>query len=90
MMPELITCADDGGYGYTAGVPTAGTTYICQNAATGNASKSTHTFLWPSVGSTGWAYGTPTGSFVGGDYQYTATKTGQTTITCSFSVGKCV
>lgn len=91
MMPELVVCADDAGYGYTAGVPTAGTTYICQAASTGNAAFTGHTEFWPSLGTTGWAFAAPTGSITAtpATYQYTLTKTGQATITCNFVSATC-
>lgn len=88
LIPELMVCADDAGFGYVAGAPTGGTTFVCQNAATGNAAKAGHTSTWPTV-STGWTYGTPTGTLALNTYTYTATKTGQTTITCSYATGVC-
>ena len=88
MGPELVVCADDGGFGYTLGAPTGGTTYICQNVSTGtgNVQKTGHTVVWPTLPTTGgWAYGTPGGtSDFSGTYTYTATKTGQTPVTCTF------
>jgi prepilin-type N-terminal cleavage/methylation domain-containing protein len=91
VMPELQTCADDGGYGYTAGAIAGGTTFACQNAATGNATKAGHTITWPTLptgGSPAWTYGTPTGSLAGNDYTYTATGEDHT-VTCLFSTGAC-
>ncbi|MBP6931510.1 MAG: type II secretion system protein [Candidatus Pacebacteria bacterium] len=95
VMPELIMCADGGGYGYTAGAPTGGTTYVCQAAATGNALPANYIGpVWPSLGNTGWAYGTPVVTPAGTlsaatSYVYTATKTGEATITCTFPTGTC-
>ena len=90
-MPALVVCRDDNGFGYTAGAITGGTTFICQNAATGNAGlvSPSHTVLWPAL-PTGWTYGTPTPSLALDTYVVTATKTGQGTITCSISTGACV
>lgn len=86
-MPEIVVCADDGGYGYTDDNALSGK-YVCQNASTGNAQKGTHTVLWPST-TAGWVYGTPTGSLAGLDYQYSASKSGQATITCSYNLNRC-
>lgn len=91
IMPELIICQDDAGFGITGGAPTLGTTYICCNAAAcaGNTARPGHTAVWPSLGNTGWAAATPTGTVIGGDYQYTFTKASETTITCSMTTQTC-
>lgn len=91
MMPELIVCADDGGIAVSVGAPTAGTTFICGTAdAVANAAYAGHTVTWPDVSSTGWAFAAPTGTLAANSYVYTLTKTGQTTITCTFSTNKCL
>lgn len=92
VMPELVVCADDAGYGYTAGAPTAGTTYICQESTSGNVAKISpaHTATWPTVPTgSGWTYGTPTGTLSANSYVFTANASSQTTITCSLSTGTC-
>lgn len=90
IMAELATCTAGGGYGYTDGAPSAGITYLCQNAATGNSAASgTATTFWPSLGSTGWAYQTPTGTLAANTYAFNVTKAGQTTITCTVSTTNC-
>ncbi|HBP01353.1 MAG TPA: hypothetical protein DD454_04060 [Candidatus Moranbacteria bacterium] len=90
-MPELITCLDDAGFGITGAAQTASTTYICCGAAAcaGNTAKTGHSVTWPSLGNTGWAYVAPTGTLAGNDYQYTLTKTGETTITCNVGTQVC-
>ena len=99
VMPELVTCADDGGYANTAGTgttptatgtPTAGQV-ICVTSA-GAATVSGHTATWPAL-PTGWAYGV---SAAGGTalstnpaFLYTATSTGVTSVSCSYTTGSC-
>ncbi|MFA6974153.1 MAG: type II secretion system protein [Parcubacteria group bacterium] len=90
IMPELIICQDDAGYG-VAVAPTAGTTPICCNVAgcTANAQRPGHTATWPSLGNTGWAYAAPTLNVIAGTYQYTLTKASETTIICNMSTQTC-
>ena len=85
VMPELITCADDAGFARTNTTAAP----ICATAVNGSSFSSGHTANWPSLGNTGWAYAAPTGTLAGNDYSYTLTKTGETTITCSFSTQSC-
>ena len=92
VMPELIVCADDAGFGVSF-TPTTDM-YVCQNAAqaaaTDNAAKAGHTVKWPSLGTTGWVAVAPTGTLALGTYTYTATKAGgETTITCTLATRVC-
>lgn len=95
VMPELISCADDSGFGYTDGAPMKDVTYVCQNASTSNAAKATppHSVKWPALPG-GWAYGipasTPAATSLNSttEYVFTATITGDT-ITCKMSTGVC-
>ncbi|TAK58183.1 type II secretion system protein [Patescibacteria group bacterium] len=89
VMPELITCQDDAGFGINNAAPTAGTTIVCQSALNTNTAKTGHSITWPSLGNTGWAYGTPSGTLAAGDYVYTLTKTGETTVTCTLATSAC-
>lgn len=86
-MPEVVVCGDDGGFGYTDSSSLAGK-FVCQGASTGNSQFGSHTILWPST-TAGWVYGIPTGSLASSNYQYTATKSGQATITCDYSLNRC-
>lgn len=88
-MPVLLACSDSGGYGYTDDAVLAGK-YVCQLSASGNNLKSGFPAVWPTLSASGgWIYGTPTGALSTGNYQYTATKSGQTTITCSTATANC-
>lgn len=89
-MPELITCADDGGVANTA-APTAGST-ICTTAGAGTAATavSGHDATWPDISTTGYSYVLPTGSLSGNDYAFTLTSSNGTTITCSQSTSSCI
>jgi prepilin-type N-terminal cleavage/methylation domain-containing protein len=90
-MPELVLCADDGGFGYTGGgialAPQVNITFLCQNAATGNIAKAGHTERFPALPS-GWSYVIPTGSLSASTYQYQANGDGLS-VTCVFSTNKC-
>lgn len=96
VMPELITCVDDGQYATVTAI-VVGTTPICCNAAACGAGTlaAGHTALWPSLGNTGWSYGTPSGdgTFTDGSsntYTYTLAKSGEPTITCTITDNKCL
>jgi prepilin-type N-terminal cleavage/methylation domain-containing protein len=89
IMPELQTCAADSGYGYVAGVPTLGTTFLCQTAATGNVQLTGHPALWPAF-PTGWVPAQPTGTLSGGDYAFVVNGPNSTSITCSFASSACI
>ena len=88
LMPELVVCGDDVGFGWntnhTGGATTTDfprdTTFICQNVVSGaNTAKAGHTVKWPVdatglIGNTGWQVVMPTGLLSDDTYQYTATK----------------
>lgn len=97
IMPELITCADDSGFGIDTVAPTTAV-YVCCNAASASVAqcdalaeaRTGHTITWPDVTTgPGWAYGIPTGTLAATTYQYTLTKAGQNTITCSIATNQC-
>jgi len=90
IMPELIICQDDAGYG-VAVAPTPGTTPICCNVAgcTANAFRPGHSATWPALGNTGWVFAAPTLDVIAGTYQYTLTKSSETTITCNMATQTC-
>ncbi|MFA6974151.1 MAG: type II secretion system protein [Parcubacteria group bacterium] len=87
VMPELIICSDDAGFART----NATAAPICGDAVNSATFKAGHTANWPSLGNTGWAYVAPTGAIdsASNNYQYTLTKNGETTITCSIATQTC-
>lgn len=89
-MTELLTCADEGGFGYTDDNVLAGK-FVCQGALIGNTQNGSHTAVWPAT-TGGWVYGIPTGALSTIDYVYTATKSGggQPVITCSQVTASCI
>ncbi len=89
-MPEIVVCADGGGFGYTDDNVLPGK-FICQGALTGNTQNGEHVLTWPSIVG-GWVYGVPTGALSSLDYTYTATKTesGQPPITCTYATASCI
>jgi prepilin-type N-terminal cleavage/methylation domain-containing protein len=96
IMPELQTCADDAGYGYTTGAPSAGTTFVCQKYSSNNTVLGGHSITWPKLPAAGsWAYSTPVGTSAqnglsgSSDYKYEAIGEGHT-VTCTFSDGACI
>lgn len=78
VIPELITCADDNGS--AASTTITGGAVVC--------SASGHTATWPSLQSS-WAYATVSGTLSGNNYSFSATKSGQTAISCSVATGVC-
>lgn len=99
IMPELVTCADDAGFGVTI-APTQSTTYICCDALSAGACSDDadadtdifaagHSAVWPSLGNTGWAYAAPTNALSTSNYTYTLTKANEPTITCTFADNRC-
>ena len=101
VIPELISCGDDGGYVNTAGTgvaptatgtPTAGQV-ICVTSA-GAATVSGHTATWPAL-PTGSAYAASAGGAVvlstsPATLVYNATTPGSGTVACTLSTGVCV
>lgn len=88
IMQELVSCADDGGVAKStppvAGNPVCCTDGNCTAAFTG------HTITWPDITTkTGWAYGAVQNTLAAGTYQYTLTKTDETTITCRIDQNTC-
>lgn len=85
-IPELVTCADDGGTAVTV-APTS-SLYICATSGAGTTAYTGHTATWPALQNS-WAYAAPTGTLAANNFVFTATKTGQTAITCSVATGVC-
>lgn len=80
VLPELVTCADDGG---TVSAPNPS-----NNICTGVPGHENTN--WPNIlAKTGWAYGATGGTLAAGTYQYTLTKGGET-ITCKMSSSDCI
>ncbi len=82
VLPELVTCADDGG---VASVPTANSD-ICTGVA-GHANAD-----WPNISAkTGWNYGATNGTLAAGNYVFCLTKTGESPafIKCSVAQSDC-
>jgi len=84
VMPNLVLCADETGGGALA--PTSATIgggNICDVATTVTAT-------WPTLGNTGYAYVVTTDADItDGVFQFTLTKTGNPTITCSLATSNC-
>jgi prepilin-type N-terminal cleavage/methylation domain-containing protein len=90
-MVELQSCIDDGGEITNAplNAPASGSV-ICRNS--GGTAVTGHTATWPDISSTGFAYAagnTVTGTLSAGTLVFTATQTGQTTITCDLAKSNC-
>ena len=84
VVTDLTVCALSSGFARTNTTATP----VCATTANGATLQAGHTALWPTLPAS-WVYGTPTGSLAGDNYVFTATKTGQTTITCNASTGVC-
>ena len=88
IMGELTVCDNDEGEA-TASAPTSSTVVCCTDDSCDTAADG-HSFTWPDLASTGFAYDAPTGSISGGDYVFTATNSVTSeTITCNFSGKDC-
>ena len=89
VLPELVACQDDAGLAKST-VAASGE-YVCCTTNACTAALTGHTITWPDVNTkTGWQYaGAPTGALSTSDYVFTLTKTGQTTITCSYASNTC-
>jgi prepilin-type N-terminal cleavage/methylation domain-containing protein len=82
VLPELVTCQDDGGSITVPSNTTTGGGVICSAAG--------HTTPWPSLGTTGWVYSvTATTNPNIANMTYSVTKNGQTNIVCSFATSEC-
>lgn len=86
VMPEIITCADDGGL--ANGTPVAGS-YICiTNASGNNTAVSGHTAVWPTI-PTEYSYAAGSGSLAGSDYTFSANNATLGNIVCSQANSVC-
>lgn len=80
VLPELVTCADDGGVVSTP----AANSDIC-TGPTGH--ENAH---WPNINEkTGWAYGSTSGTLALGNYVFCLTKSSETSIRCSMAENGC-
>ena len=92
VLPELVTCGDDGGFASSA--PAAGECICCiaANSCTSSC-LSGHTERWPNlVNKTGWDYGSTLGSISNGDYQFTVNRPEGSlldNINCSMNTSSC-
>ncbi len=86
VMPEIVTCADDGGFATTgnSGSPICCATVACAGLLGG------HTANWPAL-PTGWTYSSAStsGSLLSGNFIYGLGKTGQVGILCSQTTNAC-
>jgi len=91
VMPELVICANDQGFA-VATTPEPVTHFICGTDDLADTAQNGHTVKWPSIANTGWVYAAaaPTGTLANYNYVFSATKTGQTTVTCSIATGACL
>ncbi len=94
-MSELVNCQNDNGFADSDAI-TAGQIICCNAAGSGctlAGARPGHNAAWPSLGKTGWVYGTgadvPSGSVSAGTYVFKITKPGETTISCSLVTGNC-
>lgn len=95
LLPELVICADDGGYAKSS-APAAGELVCCiaANACSDIPANrvSGHTLTWPAIlAKTGYQYGAPTAgtTLALGTYTFIATKTGQPNIVCDYAKNSC-
>lgn len=81
VLPELVTCEDDGGNiaAYTGNGPSSAD--IC--------SASGHSGIkWPSLGTTGWSYNVPAATPINSSYSFKISN-GTSNISCSLSNNGC-
>ena len=80
IMPYLAICSNEvNGAVLVPSYPIAGGGYIC---STGNAT-------WPPLTKNGYSYNVTAGNITNGIFDFTLTKDGQPTITCSLTKGSC-
>lgn len=90
IMPEIITCADDGGF-FPAAKPVAGNAICSTTGLTPWTPASGHAgILFPDISSTGYSYVLPTGALSSNDLVFTLTSSNGTTITCSQATSACI
>jgi prepilin-type N-terminal cleavage/methylation domain-containing protein len=92
MIPELITCKDDGGVAISGAAIDPGNTPLCCDDSSCAASRVGHNAVWPVLVTT-WAFDQPTGAIENEptDYVFTLSNstTGETPISCSLSTQTC-
>ena len=93
VIPELVTCADDSGFG-PAGAPVAAQTICSTTGLTPWTAMAGHSATWPALPGT-WTYVAPTGTLAASSYVFSANAdatpaTGEAKITCTVSTGACV
>ncbi len=88
VLPELVTCQDDGGFVKTT--PVAGEVICWAQAGYTSAAEGHSNVLWPNIATkTGWSYdaGT-TGSWAAGTYTFRITD-GTSYVVCSMLLNGC-
>lgn len=89
VLPELVTCQDDGGDVNGPTNDSTGGGYICSLGPAGG-----HTAVWPNISKTGWLYsneGTTVLNAAIVDMTFQLTKTGDSTspVTCRYATNDC-
>ena len=83
VLPELVTCEDDGGSISACNSMNCSTTVICSGA-------SGHTTLWPNITKTGWTFHVAaTANANINTMAFTLTKSDEETITCDIAKNSC-
>lgn len=80
ILPELVTCLDDGGDINAPASVSAGGGPICAEAG--------HLTEWPSFGDTGWEYSGVVATTITSTYEFDITD-GSDTVTCSLASNGC-
>ena len=85
VMGELRICKENNGFARTDLV----NPILCAETQNDSTPLTGHSAVWPDLAN-GWAYVAPTGALATDDYVFTATKTGQDNVVCTFSTGVCI
>lgn len=90
VLPELVTCEDDGGFTSNRTSPTSGGGVICVTTSGGSTAVSGHDAQWPDISQTGWSYSATAGT-INSAYSFTLTKTDgpNSPITCTLASNGC-
>lgn len=92
VLPELVTCADDGGVAPSSPSEDSddNSNKICCDDESCGSFVSGHSATWPSISSkTGFSYGSTDGALEDGDYVFCLTKSGEDPIKCSLAGNGC-
>lgn len=90
IIPELITCKDDGGVAISGAAITPGETPLCCDDSSCATFRAGHSIVWPIL-VTPWSFDNPTGGIENepNDYVFTLSRTDETPITCSMATQTC-